>query len=100
MSQSKREQLLQAARPGQTLRYHELKQILEHFGFRLAIMNRLHNIFVHEALPELLNVQNINGQVKPFQVRQVIQLLYKYQLQAQDESTPPTEQTPKLGLDA
>lgn len=80
-----RQQLLSASRPNELPRYNAFKQILEHFGFRLAMVNRLHNIFVHPDLKELLNLQNINGAIKPFQVRQSIQVIYKYQLKASDE---------------
>lgn len=85
-SQSKwRQALLKASRPGHLPRYHAFKQILEQFGFRLISIHRLHNIFVHEQVPELLNVQNINGETKPFQVRQAIGLIYQYHLKAKDE---------------
>lgn len=98
---TQRERLLQAAKPGQILRYNEFKALLEAFGFRLASMNRLHNIFVHETIPELLNIQNINGQIKPFQLRQVLNLIYRYQLRSRDEAAldlpDPTLHT---GLDA
>ena len=82
---TRREQLLKATRVGQVTRFNEFKSLIEHFGFRLASMNRLHNIFVHERMPELINLQNIDGLVKPFQVRQVLNLVYKYQLRASDE---------------
>jgi hypothetical protein len=97
----KREQLLQAARPGATLRYQEFKALLEAFGFRLSSMNRLHNIFVHPLIPDLINIQNIEGQIKPFQLRQALNLIYKYQLRAQDEDERPLPKPgEKTGLDA
>lgn len=98
---SKRELLLQATRPGATLRYNEFKALLEAFGFRLASMNRLHNIFVHPQIPDLLNIQNIGGQLKPFQLRQALNLIYKYQLRAQDEDERALPKPgDKTGLDA
>ena len=81
---SARDQLLQAART--PIRYAAFKMLLEQFGFRLVSMNHLHNIFGHDAVPELINLQNINGEMKPFQVKQVIQVIYKYQLRAKDEA--------------
>lgn len=83
---TRREQLLQAARPGHSLRYNEFKMLIEQFGFRLASVNRLHNIFVHEQVITPINIQNINGVIKPFQVRQLINLVYQYQLKAADET--------------
>jgi hypothetical protein len=87
MKPTQRDQLLKAARHDQKTRYNEFKMLLENFGFRLASMNRLHNIFSHPKVPELINVQNINGEIRPFQVKQVINLMYKYQLRAKDELT-------------
>lgn len=86
MKPSTRDQLLKAARHGQKTRYNEFKMLLEQFGFRLASMNRLHNIFSHPQIPELVNIQNINGEMKAFQVKQIINLVYRYQLRAKDES--------------
>ena len=80
-----REALLKAANPGQQPRHQSFKTLIGQFGFRLASMNRLHSIFVHPDIPEMYNLQNINGQTKPFQVRQMINLVYKYQLKATDE---------------
>lgn len=82
---TKRQQLLEYARPGQIVRYNEFKALIEHFGFRLASMNRLHNIFVHERIQSLISLQNIKGEVKTFQIRQFLNLIYQYQLKASDE---------------
>ncbi len=85
MKPTLRDDLLKAARAGQKTRYNAFKSLMEGFGFRLASMNRLHNIFAHDKVPELINIQNINGEMKAFQVKQVINLIYKYQLRAKDE---------------
>jgi len=37
-------------------------------------------IFVHKDIPELVNLQNVNGQVKPYQVRQFMELVERYNL--------------------
>lgn len=85
MAVTKREQLLKAAQPQQILRFNECKALIEHFGFRLASINRLHNIYVHDKVPELISLQNVDGLIKPFQVRQILNLIYKHQLRASDE---------------
>lgn len=95
-STSKRQQLLKAASPHSALRFHEFKALMESFGFKLASMNRLHNIFVHPQINELVNVQNVNGAVKPFQVRQIINLVQRYHLRATDE--PEVIFDPEAGL--
>ncbi len=37
-------------------------------------------IFVHPNVPELVNLQNVNGQAKPYQIRQFIKLVERYNL--------------------
>lgn len=82
---TRRQLLLQAANPQHPMRFNECKALIEHFGFRLASMNRLHNVFVHDKVPELINLQNVDGMVKAFHVRQILNLIYKYQLRANDD---------------
>lgn len=40
-------------------------------------------IYVHPAVPELVNLQNVKGQAKPYQVRQLLRLIERYNLQLQ-----------------
>ena len=35
---------------------------------------------------ELVNLQNVNGQIKPYQVRQLLQLIERYNLQMEDKA--------------
>jgi len=39
-----------------------------------------HHIFVHPGVPEVVNLQDVHGQCKPYQVRQVLQLMDRYNL--------------------
>jgi hypothetical protein len=48
-------------------------------------VHRSHHIFVHAGLPELLNLQNVNGKAKPYQVRQLLQLIERYNLRMEEE---------------
>jgi hypothetical protein len=43
-----------------------------------------HHIYVHANIPELLNLQNVNGQAKPYQVKQLLRLIERYNLQMED----------------
>jgi hypothetical protein len=47
---------------------------------------RCRDIYVHANIPELLNIQNINGQAKPYQVKQLLRLVERYNLEMGDES--------------
>ena len=57
----------------------------EAFGFRLDRINGSHHIFVHALIPELVNLQNRKGKAVPYQVKQFLQLLERYNLQSEDE---------------
>ena len=39
-----------------------------------------HHIFSHPAIPELVNLQNVGGEAKPYQLRQFLKLLERYDL--------------------
>ncbi len=51
------------------------------FGFRLDRINGSHHIFVHADIPELVNLQNVKGKAVPYQVKQLLQLVERYNLQ-------------------
>ena len=46
----------------------------------LARTSGSHHIFRHAAMPELVNVQEVGGDAKPYQIRQVLRLLERYNL--------------------
>jgi len=43
-----------------------------------------HHIFVHGELSELLNLQNVGGEAKPYQIRQFLRLVERYNLIMED----------------
>jgi hypothetical protein len=43
-----------------------------------------HHILVHPGVRELLNLQNVGGKVKPYQVRQFLELVERYNLVLED----------------
>ena len=61
-------------------------RLLEHLGFRPARTSGSHHIFGHPDVPELVNVQDVGGQAKPYQVRQAIRLVERYNLKLEGES--------------
>jgi len=61
------------------------KSLVESLGFRLARVNGSHHIFAHAALPELVNLQEVDGKCKPYQVKQVLKLIDRYNLRLGDE---------------
>ena len=54
------------------------------FGFRLQRINGSHHIFAHPEVSELVNLQDVNGKAKPYQVKQLLQLVERYDLKMED----------------
>jgi len=66
------------------VRFADMVGLVEAFGFRLSRINGSHHIFVHDAIPQLVNLQNVRGKAKPYQVRQFLKLVERYNLQLED----------------
>ena len=49
-------------------------------GFEQRHISGSHYIFAHSAFPEILNLQQVHGQAKPYQVRQLLRLVERYNL--------------------
>lgn len=67
------------------VKYPDLQRLVEAFGFELRRTSGSHNVFVHPDVPELLNLQEVRGQAKPYQVRQFLRLVERYALILEDE---------------
>lgn len=61
--------------------YRDFVSLLRAFGFQLARTQGSHHIFQHTGIQELINIQNVRGQAKPYQIKQFLELIEKYDLQ-------------------
>ena len=59
--------------------FGDLCQLLRHLGFEERIRGS-HHIFIRTDVPEILNLQPRNNQAKPYQVKQVRQVILKGEL--------------------
>lgn len=59
--------------------------LVESFGFRLSRTEGSHHILVHPDIPELVNLQDVKGQAKPYQMRQFLKLVERYSLKLKEE---------------
>lgn len=66
------------------IHFTDAKKCLEAFGFRLARINGSHHIYVNPHVQELINLQNVNGKAKPYQIRQFLELVERYNLEMED----------------
>jgi hypothetical protein len=65
--------------------FADMRRLVEAFGFDLRRTSGSHHVFVHPAVRELLNLQEVRGQAKPFQIRQFLRLVERYALSMEDE---------------
>jgi hypothetical protein len=64
--------------------FSDMRRLVESFGFELRRTSGSHHIFVHPDVPELLNLQEVRGQAKPYQARQFLRLVERYALRLED----------------
>jgi len=65
--------------------FSEICQLLEKFGFDKRIKGD-HHIFTKYSVEELLNLQPKRSKAKPYQVKQVRNLMLKYKLKLEEEN--------------
>jgi hypothetical protein len=63
------------------LRFSDVVKLAENFGFRLLRSSGSHHIFAHSDVRELLNLQEVRGKAKPYQIGQFLKLVEKYNLE-------------------
>ena len=79
---SKHEKLLAQILRGTSdanIQFSSLRQLLERFGFTERIKGD-HHIFTMDGVEEILNLQPKNGKGKPYQVKQVREVILKYHI--------------------
>jgi predicted RNA binding protein YcfA (HicA-like mRNA interferase family) len=76
--------LAKVASGSKNISFNEMVTLVETFGFRLVRVNGSHHIFVHPQIRELVNLQEVNGKAKPYQVRQFLRLVELYDLKLGD----------------
>ena len=74
------ELLQKAIRSPASLRFGEMVRLAEAFGFREARQQGSRHIFVRPEVKDLVNVQDVRGMAKPYQVRQFLKLVERYNL--------------------
>lgn len=80
-----RRRLLRSILSGsKNIRFDDMADLAEAFGFRLSRISGSHHIFVHPDIPELVNLQSVKGQAKPYQVKQFLRLVERYDLKLED----------------
>ena len=66
------------------VRFAHFRRLVEAFGFRLKRVSGSHHIFSHPRVPEVANLQEVSGEAKPYQIRQFMRLVERYNLKLED----------------
>lgn len=66
------------------VKFGDLQTLVEACGFELDRVTGSHHIYRHPDIPVRLNLQNVRGQAKPYQVRQILRTLERYDLVPED----------------
>ena len=70
---------LLSGRGDQNIRFVDLLKLLEYFEFNVRIKGS-HHICTRSDVVEIINLQPVGGMAKPYQVKQVRELVVKYKL--------------------
>jgi hypothetical protein len=65
--------------------FSDMRRLVEAFGFEPRRTGGSHHVFAHPDVPELLNLQEVRGQAKPYQIRQFLRLVERYALSMEAE---------------
>ena len=77
---NKRKLLKQILNNQKNVKFNDFVAIVEAFGFFLSRTDGSHNIFKNKVVNEMINIQNVNGEAKPYQIKQFFSLVEKYNL--------------------
>lgn len=64
--------------------FSDFVSLVEDHGFTLSRMKGSHHIYSHKKINELVNIQKVQGEVKPYQIKQFLKLIEKYGLKLND----------------
>jgi len=65
--------------------FADMRNLVEALGFERRRVSGSHHIYAHPDIPELINLQDARGQAKPYQVRQILRLVERYDLKLENK---------------
>ena len=82
---NRRKLLLKLLSGSKNIRFTEMTTCVEGFGFSLSRINGSHHIYEHPDIHEIINLQEVDGKVKPYQIKQFLKIIEKYNLQMEED---------------
>ena len=77
---NKRKLLEKLTNNQKNVRFGDFILLVEAFGFEHDRSRGSHFIYKHGGIPKIINLQDDRGHAKPYQVRQFLDLIKKYNL--------------------
>ena len=71
-------------RSDHNIKYNELCNLLTKLGFEVRIKGS-HYIYYKESIQEIINIQEIGGHSKAYQVKQIREIIINYKLEIQED---------------
>jgi predicted RNA binding protein YcfA (HicA-like mRNA interferase family) len=68
------------------VKFDDFVTIIIAFGFSLNRITGSHHIYDHPDVPQSVSIQPDKSQAKPYQIRQFLRLIEKYNLKLSDEN--------------
>jgi predicted RNA binding protein YcfA (HicA-like mRNA interferase family) len=68
----------------QNTSFSDFANLVEGLGFRLSRVSGSQHTFVHPDVSELVNLQDVGGEAKPYQIRQLMKLVERYNLKLEE----------------
>ncbi len=65
--------------------FGDIVNLVEGFGFHLDRIQGSHHIFKHSLVSEMLNLQEVRGEAKPYQIRQLLRIVERHNLHLEDD---------------
>lgn len=65
--------------------FQDFVDLVEALGFREVRQEGSHHAFARADISELLNLQPVRGEAKPYQIRQFLRLVQRYNFRLENE---------------
>ncbi len=67
-----------------TINFRDFERLLAAMGFQLSRTSGSHRIYIHSRVPRPLSVQPFGKDAKPYQVRQLRDMIREFELRLED----------------
>jgi predicted RNA binding protein YcfA (HicA-like mRNA interferase family) len=66
------------------IKFSDFIKLICCFGFKLDRVSGSHNIFSNPNISEIINIQNVKGEAKPYQIKQFLKIVEIHNLKFEE----------------